>query len=208
MSKHVATGFIAAALIASASLAVAAVPSPTNSTAVWSRSTTVASHIANYNGSCDFPTVCPSGDSVYTIAVVVKDQFNLVMVGVGQSEIDAEGTCLLGGGSPCSQVVSVLSNGATNGSGFTTITVAKAGGCCADLRVVARGVILSTLTYRSYDYTADLKCDVSDLGFLADTFNKLTTDVGYNACFNFNCDTKVDVSDLGFFASHFNHLCV
>lgn len=198
MSRHVVFGFFAAALLVSASVAMASVPDPSHSTVSW---------VGPFNGSCTFPVICPSGDVSSTINVTVHDQFGAAMSGIGASEIDAEGTCVLGGGSPCSQQVNILANSATNGSGFTTITIAKAGGCCADLRVVARGVILSTLSYRSYDYNGDLKADVSDLGFLADTFNKSNGNVGYNACFDFNCDNKVDVSDLGFFASHFNHVC-
>lgn len=199
MSRHFAIGVIvAAALVGSAALVQASVPDPSHSTVSWA---------GPFNGSCTFPVICPSGDVSSTINVTVHDQFGAAMSGIGASEIDAEGTCVLGGGSPCSQQVSILANSATNGSGQTTITIAKAGGCCADLRVVARGVILSTLSYRSYDYNGDLKADVSDLGFLADTFNKSNGNVGYNACFDFNCDNKVDVSDLGFFASHFNHVC-
>ena len=33
--------------------------------------------------------------------------------------------------------------------------------------------------------------DLSDLGNLADTFNKVLGNVGYNACFDFNCDNSV-----------------
>ena len=42
-------------------------------------------------------------------------------------EIEATGACLLGGGSPCAQVINVIANGPTNASGFTQITVIKAG---------------------------------------------------------------------------------
>ena len=208
MSRHVVFGFLAAALLATASVAVAAVPSPTNSTVAWSG--------GPFNGLlCTFPTLCPKGDVTVVVAVTVKDQFGAGMNGIGASEIDAEGTCVLGGGSPCVQQINVLADAATMNdpnspfaAGYTTITISKAGGCCSDLRIVARGVILSTLSYRSYDYTADLKCDLADLGFFADTFNKILGNVGYNACFDFNCDNKVDLGDLGFFASHFNHVCV
>lgn len=199
MSRHVVFGFLAAALMASACVASASVPDPSKSTVAWA---------GPFNGSCTFPVFCPSGDVSTTVNVTVKDQFGAAMAGIGASEIDAEGTCVLGGGSPCSQQVSILANGPTSVSGATTITIAKAGGCCSDLRIVARGVILATLSYRSFDYTADLKADLSDLGYLADTFNKLLGNAGYNGCFDFNCDSKVDLSDLGFFASHFNHLCV
>src|SRR5262249_19538590 len=109
---------------------------------------------------------------------------------------------------PCAQVVNVTANAATNASGFTTITICKAGGCCSSLEIRARGITLQTLTYRSYDYTADLSADLSDLGFLADTFNKCSPAAGYNACFDFNCDNCVNLADLGFFADHFNHKCV
>ena len=201
MSRHVVFGFLAAALLATASVAVAAVPSPTNSTVAWSG--------GPFNGLlCTFPTLCPKGDVTVVVAVTVKDQFGAAMAGIGASEIDAEGTCVLGGGSPCVQQVNVLASAPTSALGATTISISKAGGCCSDLRVVARGVILSTLSYRSYDYTADLKCDLADLGFFADTFNKILGNVGYNACFDFNCDNKVDLGDLGFFATHFNHICV
>src|SRR5262249_30258342 len=149
-----------------------------------------------YNTNCTFPTICPKGDLSFTVNVTVHDQFGAPMSGIGASEIDAEGTCLLGGGSPCAQVINVLSNGATNASGFTTITISKAGGCCTDLRIVARGVILNTLSYRSYDYTADLSVDLSDLGNLAATYNKSNGNTGYNACFDFNCDNTVGLSDL------------
>ncbi len=200
MSRHFAIGMmVAAALVGSAALVQASVPDPAHSSVAWA---------GPFNGACTFPVLCSSGDVSATINVTVKDQFGSAMSGIAANEIDAEGTCVLGGGSPCSQQVSVLASGATNGSGATTIVIAKAGGCCADLRVVARGVILATLSYRSYDYTADLRTDLSDLGFLADTFNKLLGNAGYNACFDFNCDNKVDLSDLGFFASHFNHACV
>ncbi len=200
MSRHFAIGLmVAATLLGTSALVQASVPDPPHSSVAWA---------GPFNGSCTFPVLCPSGDTPATVNVTVKDQFGAAMAGIGASEIDAEGTCVLGGGSPCSQVVNVLANGATNASGFTTITIAKAGGCCSDLRIVARGVILSTLSYRSYDYTADLASDLSDLGFLADTFNKTNGNVGYNACFDFNCSNNVDLSDLGFFASHFNHKCV
>jgi hypothetical protein len=198
MSRHVVTGFLAAALLASASLAAASVPDPPHSTVAWA---------GPFNGTCAFPVICPKGDVVATVNVTVHDQFGAPMAGIAANEVDAEGTCLLGGGSPCGQVINVIANGATNASGFTTITISKAGGCCSDLRIVARGVILNTLSYRSYDYTADLKADLSDLGFLADTFNKSNGNTGYNACFDFNCDNKVDLSDLGFFSDHFNHFC-
>ena len=200
MSRHVVFGFLAAAaLLASASLAAASVPDPPHSSVAW---------VGPFNGACTFPVLCPSGDTPYTINVTVHDQFGAAMSGIGASEIDAEGTCLLGGGSPCAQVVNVLANSATNVSGFTTITIAKAGGCCTDLRVMARGVQLNTLSYRSYDYTADLACSLPDLGGLADTFNKTSVQTGYNGCFDFDCDNSVGLSDLGFFASHFNHVCV
>ena len=200
MSRHVVFGFLAAAaLLAFASLAAASVPDPPHSTVAWN---------PPFNGACTFPVLCPSGDVSATVNVTVHDQFGAPMAGIGASETDAEGSCLLGGGSPCAQVINVLSNAATNGSGFTTITIAKAGGCCTDLRIVCRGVILNTLSYRSYDYTADLAADLSDLGGLADTFNKSNGQGGYNACFDFDCNDAVGLSDLGFFASHFNHKCV
>ncbi len=135
--------------------------------------------------------------------VIVHDQFGAPMAGIGANEIDAEGTCLLGGGSPCTQVLLVIANSPTDGTGHTTITVNKAGGCCTDLAIVARGIRLNTLTYRSMDYTADLAANLSDLGFLADTYNKST-----NLCFDFNCDGIVNLSDLGIFADHYNHVCV
>ena len=200
MSRHFAIGLmVAAALLGTSALASASVPDPAHSSVAWG---------GPFNGACTFPVLCPSGDVSATVNVTVKDQFGAAMAGIGASEIDAEGTCVLGGGSPCTQQVSILATVPTNASGVTSITIAKAGGCCADLRIVARGIILSTLTYRSYDYTADLKSDLADLGFLADTFNKVLGNAGYNACFDFNCDNSVNLADLGFFASHFNHICV
>lgn len=204
MSRIALGLLLAAVLVGTSAVALASVPDPSHSTVVWA---------GPFNGSCTFPVICPKGDVAATVNVTVHDQFGAPMSGIGANEIDAEGTCVLGGGSPCSQQVNILSNAATNGSGFTTVTVSKAGGCCTDLRIVARGVILNTLTYRSYDYTGDLKADVSDLGFMADTFNKHAGDAGYNQCFDFNCTTDgtgklvVDVSDLGFLADHFNHVC-
>jgi hypothetical protein len=199
MSRHVVSGiFLAAVMVLSAPLAAASVPDPPHSSVSWA---------GPFNGACTFPVICPKGDVVATINVTVKDQFGAPMAGIAANEVEATGSCLLGGGSPCAQVISVIANGPTNASGFTTITISKAGGCCTDLQVRARSITLNTLSYRSYDYTADLKCDLSDLGFLADTFNKSSGNTGYNACFDFNCDNKVDLADLGFFADHFNHVC-
>jgi hypothetical protein len=199
MSRILASALLlAAALVGTSALAAASVPDPPHSSVSWA---------GPFNGVCTFPVICPKGDIVATVNVTVKDQFGAPMGSIAANEIDAEGTCLLGGGSPCAQVINVIANAATNSSGFTTITISKAGGCCTDLRIVARGVILNTLSYESYDYTADLRADLSDLGFLADTFNKVSGNAGYNGCFDFNCDNAVNLSDLGFFADHFNHIC-
>lgn len=208
MARHVVSGLLVAVALASASFAAASVPDPANSSVSWG---------GPFNGTCTFPVICPRGgaapDPVAIVNVTVKDQFNVPMVGVGQNEVEAAGSCLLLGGSPCGQVLTVQSTGATDALGQTTIQISKAGGCCADLQIRARGVTLNTLTYRSYDFTADGSVNLSDLGFLADTFNKGATcappnPVGYNECFDFNCDGCVNLSDLGFFASHFNHICV
>ena len=202
MSRQLVTGLLVAAAVACASLAAASVPDPATSSVSWG---------GPFNGACTFPVICPRGgaspDIVATINVIVRDQFGSPMGGIGASEVEATGTCILGGGSPCGLVINVLANAATAGDGSTTISISKAGSCCADLQVRARGTTLNTLSYRSYDYTGDLRCDLSDLGFLAQTFNLSQGQGGYNACFDFDCNNKVDLSDLGFFAPHFNHIC-
>lgn len=194
MSRHVVTGLLlAAVLVMSASLAAASVPDPPNSTVAW---------VGPFFGSCTFPAICPKGDTPKTVNVTVHDQFGAPMAGILASEVVAQGSCMLGGGSPCSQVILIQANGPTDVSGFTTITIAMAGGCCVDLQIVARGVLLSTLSYRSFDYTADLKVNLADLGFFAATFNNTS-----NLCFDFDCNGTVNLADLGFFAAHFNHAC-
>src|SRR5262245_21310775 len=94
MLRHfVLAAIVAAALAAGSSLAVAAVPSPANSSVAWA---------GPFNGSCTFPVICPRGgaapDANATINVTVRDQFNSPM-SIGASEIVATGSCLLGGGS-------------------------------------------------------------------------------------------------------------
>ncbi len=215
MSRHLVMGLVIAAALASASLAAASVPSPGNSTVDWAPG-------GAFIAPCPFPTICPRAavspgvaDLNATINLTVKDQFGAPMGAIGAADIIATGVCLLGSGSPCGQVLSVAAQGATNGSGVTTIVIGPghvggkvgAGGCCNNLDVSVRGVVLKTLTFRSFDYTADLAVNLSDLGFLADTFNKILGNAGYNACFDFNCDNAVNLSDLGFFADHFNHVC-
>lgn len=205
MSRKVALALTLAALAIS-SIASASVPDPANSSVSWG---------GPFNGSCTFPVICPRGaaspgtpDPVAIVNVTVKDQFNTPMVGVGANEVEAAGTCLLLGGSPCGQVLTVQATGPTNALGQTTIQISKAGGCCTDLQIRARGVTLFTLSYRSYDFTADGSVGLPDLGFLANTFNKAPGDLNYNSCFDFNCDGPVGLPDLGFFANHFNHNCV
>jgi hypothetical protein len=214
MSRKLAIVLTMVALAACAAVASASVPDPANSSVVWG---------GPFNGSCTFPVICPRGtgtDPVATVNVTVKDQFNTPMVGIAANEVEAAGSCFLLGGSPCGQVISVQATAPTDALGSTTIQISKAGGCCTDLQIRARGITLNTLSYRSYDFTADGSVNLADLGFLANTFNKkdpaggeppscLTfSTVGYNGCFDFNCDNCVNLSDLGLFASHFNHVCV
>jgi hypothetical protein len=135
------------------------------------------------------------------------------MTGLPVERLNVEGSCMLASGSPCAQVMKIYADAPTDGSGHATITIPKAAGCCSDLKVASYnsqglGDVLRMLSYRGYDYTADLRGDLADLGFLSDTFNKDGCQAGYNACFDFNCDNMVGLVDLGFFADHFGHTCL
>ncbi len=61
------------------------------------------------------------------------------------------------------------------------------------------------LTVKSPDYTGDEYVGVSDLIFLADTYNKHKGDPMYNDCWDFNCDDTVNVSEFTTFGSHYTH---
>jgi hypothetical protein len=208
---------VLAVLAACAGSASASVPDPQNSDAVWDTTGTAA---PPFNGLCPYPVFCARGDLTYSVAVTVKDQFAVPMPDIGANEVEATGSCLLLGGAPCGQVLTIVAVAATDANGKTRIFVSKVGGCCTDLQIRARGITLKTLVFRAYDFTADGSVNLSDLGFFANAFNKKDpvlpppasclafSTVGYNACFDFNCDNCVNLSDLGLFATHFNHVCV
>lgn len=167
-----------------------------------------ASWVGPFDGSCTIPTICPQGDKPAVVSVTVRDQFGVPCSGVPASSVEAAGSCALFAGSPCSQVISIQADGPTDGLGKTTITVDKAGGCCTDLQIRATGATVAVLSYKSFDYNGDRAVNLSDQGFLADTYGKCSGQAGFNSCFDFNCDGCVNLSDLGAFSSHFNHTCL
>lgn len=180
-----------------AGTARACVPYAPNSSVTWN----------THTGGCTFPVLCPQGDAPGTIDLTVRDFENFPLPGIPQSQVIAGGACTLLGGTPCVQVTSVAANAPTDQNGFTTITVARAAGCCTALPTSAAGTQLATLPYRSYDLSGDGVVDLSDLGILATSFQLTKGQAQYNECCDYNCDDAVTLSDLGFFASHFNHRC-
>jgi len=211
MSRFVRIGLVAAAVtLFMASVAVASVPDPNYSTVVWTCPTSCC------YGTCEFPTLCPNGDDGNKpnylpepeyIQVTVRDQFGVPMAGIPAAEIYAY-VC-----AACNNPALIFyGDHATDVAGHTTITVTKVGGCCTNVPVFALGVNLKDLNYRSYDFNGDLAVDLSDLTFLARTYNKGTgctppNATNYNSCFDFTCNNCVDLSDLTLFAKHYNHTC-
>lgn len=212
MSRFVRIGLvIAAATLFAASAALASVPDPNYSTIEW------RCPDSGCEGLCLFPTVCPDGDDgnkpaflprpAY-IDLLVYDQFGAPMAGIPANEIYATmcASCLY---NPARYYAAAP----TNAAGYTFITVDKFGGCCNVVPVYVLGVNMVDLQYRSYDYNGDLSVDLSDLTFLARTYNTgagcapPNPDPDYNECFDFTCDDCVDLSDLTLFAKHYNHNC-
>ena len=212
MSRFVRIGLvIAAATLFVASVAMASVPDPNYSTVEWRCSS------YNCEGSCLFPTVCPNGDdgnkptflpSPSYIDLVVYDQFGAPMGGIPANEMYAVMCAACDVNPP-----NFYASAATDAAGAATIVVTRIGGCCLIVPVYVQGGNLADLNYRSYDFNGDLAVDLSDLTFLARTYNTgpgcvpPAPDPDYNECFDFTCDDCVDLSDLTLFAKHYNHDC-
>src|SRR5262249_53210874 len=62
----------------------------------------------------------------------------------------------------------------------------------------------ATFSLRNGDVNGDNKVNISDLGILADSFNKSKGQAGYNPDADLNGDTKVSILDLGILADNFN----
>jgi len=209
MSRFVRIGLvIAASTLLVASVAIASVPDPNYSTVEWGPE--------NVEGACLFPSVCPNGDdgnkpgyapSPSYIHLTILDQFGAPMAGIPANEIYAT-MC-----AACDEDPPVFyASAASDPAGQATIVVTRIGGCCNTVPVVVQGINLVDLMYRSYDYNGDLAVDLSDLTFLARTYNKgmgctIPDPDQYNECFDFTCDDCVDLSDLTLFAKHYNHDC-
>jgi hypothetical protein len=212
MSRFVRIGLvIAAATVLVASAAMASVPDPNNSVVAWRCSS------FNCEGLCLFPSVCPNGDdgnkptfaaSPSYIDLTVRDQFGAFMAGIPGNEIYATMCAACDVAPP-----RFYAAGPTDVAGYTFIVVNRIGGCCNVVPVYVQGVNMVDLQYRSYDFNGDLSVDLSDLTFLARTYNTgdgcspPAPDPDYNECFDFTCDDCVDLSDLTLFAKHYNHDC-
>ena len=142
------------------------------------------------------------------IDIVVVDQFGVPMGGIPVNEIYAVMCAACDVDPP-----RFYATGPTNAAGATSIAVNRIGGCCDIVPVYVQGVNLADLEYRSYDFNGDLSVDLSDLTFLARTYNKgpgcspPNPDPNYNYCYDYTCDDCVDLGDLTLFAKHYNHDC-
>jgi hypothetical protein len=140
--------------------------------------------------------------------LVVFDQFGAPMAGIPANEMYATMCAACDENPP-----RFYASAATDPGGAATIVVTRIGGCCLIVPVIVQGVNLADLNYRSYDFNGDLAVDLSDLTFLARTYNTgpgcspPNPDPDYNECFDFTCDDCVDLSDLTLFARHYNHDC-
>lgn len=173
------------------SLAMAGIPDPTQSTA------------SSATGCFDMTpagTGQTLGNEGLTISVTVVDGGNIPIPGYPFQDIwwDDNGNgdlALCQGGT--------VADGNTNGSGFTTISGAAAGGgwTQAGVRVYLAGVPVTGspalgIEVNSPDINGDIVVNLADLGDFAADFN----DPAYNFRSDFTCDGAENLADVGDFA--------
>jgi hypothetical protein len=178
-------------------------------------------------------SICPAGDFEYIyrgcggssdyIWVVVKDSGGNGIPGVPWTDYWMDACdeppwklCLCPG--------AVVADSLTNDNGETTISGRLAMGGC----VLTGGVYLSVqgkvilmdpplctagdpicldLELVSPDRNADCAVNLSDLVYLADSYNKAPPDPAFDSCCDWNDDDIVNLSDFAFFGEHYTHVC-
>lgn len=116
----------------------------------------------------------------------------------------------------------VVADSLTNAAGRTTISGRLAMGGCVltgGIYIAVQGKILEEgpppcidyicldLIFKSPDRNADCYVGVSDLVYLADSYNEGTGDPDYDQCVDWNHDGIVNISDFAFLGAHYTHGC-
>ena len=175
------------------------------------------SSTASAAGGCYM--ICPQGDgdrlddNGTVISVTVKDNTGAAIVNVPAADFwligCADALALCGGSG------AINADGASDGSGSTTISGDLAGGGCdTGLQVVVQGVVIAdpadwnnalclAIPTRSPDFDGSLDVGIADFSVFAGAYPPNA----YDACADFDCSTAVDIVDFSVFSQHYFHSC-
>jgi hypothetical protein len=170
---------------------------------------------------------CPAGDfqNIWEeggyIWVDVKDALGTGIPGVPWTDFWLDACEPLPEYALCLCPSAVVADSLTNVNGRTTISGRLAlGGCVltGGIYVSVQGKILEIypdcldyicldLILKSPDRNHDCYVGVSDLVYLASSYNKASGDPAYDQCVDWNHDGIVNISDFAFLGAHYTHEC-